>query len=229
MIQITSLYKKYGKGASSTTALDDVNLTIGDAEIVAITGTSGAGKTTLLNIISGLESYETGSVKVNGVELTDLSTKQMDAFRGKHFGIVMQKYSLIDDFSVLDNVCLPLILTNSKCTKKERERSATEILSFIGIDSLSRKYVNELSGGEMQRVAIARALINKPKYILADEPTGALDHNSSMSIMKSFKMINDLGVGVIIVTHDMEIAQQCNRIIAIEDGRIISDTKTERK
>ena len=229
MIQITSLYKKYGKGSSSTTAIDNVSLIIGDAEIVAITGTSGAGKTTLLNIISGLESYEEGSVKVNGVELLDLSDKQRDIFRGEHFGIVMQKYSLIDDFTVLDNVCLPLILTNSKHTKKERETLANEMLSLVGIDSLSRKYVNELSGGEMQRVAIARALINKPKYILADEPTGALDHNSSMSIMKAFKIINDLGVGAIIVTHDKEIAQECSRIITIEDGRIMSDAQIERK
>lgn len=223
MIHITSLNKKYGKGKSATVALNNINLKIEDTEMIAIIGTSGAGKTTLLNIISGLEPYSEGSVKINGTELGALSSKQLDAFRHEHFGIVMQKYSLIDDFTVLDNICLPLMLTNSKLTRKARESLANEIMTFVDIESLSRKYVNELSGGEMQRVAIARALISKPMFILADEPTGALDHKKSMNVIALLKRINQSGVGVIIVTHDMEIAQMCDRIISLEDGKILSD------
>ena len=214
--------KKYGKGKSATVALNNINLKIEDTEMIAIIGTSGAGKTTLLNIISGLEPYSEGSVKINGTELGALSSKQLDAFRHEHFGIVM-KYSLIDDFTVLDNICLPLMLTNSKLTRKARESLANEIMTFVDIESLSRKYVNELSGGEMQRVAIARALISKPMFILADEPTGALDHKKSMNVIALLKRINQSGVGVIIVTHDMEIAQMCDRIISLEDGKILSD------
>ncbi len=223
MIQITGLHKNFVRGKINVPALRNISFSMNDLDMIAITGTSGAGKTTLLNIITGLETYEKGYVQINNIDIKKFSQNNMAKFRNNNFGIVMQRYSLISDFSVFDNVCLPLSFSNKKYGKKEKENVAMKALSLVGIEALAKKYVDELSGGEMQRVAIARAVINSPKYIIADEPTGSLDRENTKKVINVLKKINDTGVGVIIVTHDMEVAQSCKRIIELDDGKIVSD------
>ncbi len=223
MIEIKKLTKEFVQGKHRFSALKEVTLAIGN-EMTAIIGTSGAGKSTLLNIIAGVEPFEKGTLTIDGVSIADLSEKELAAFRNKNIGIVMQHYSLVSDFSVQENVYLPLSFSDKKYTKKEKLQKAKDALERVGIAYLTEREVKDLSGGEMQRVAIARAIVNYPRYILADEPTGALDGENTEKVMELLKKINQSGVGVIIVTHDMDVANQCQRIIKLEDGVVVADS-----
>lgn len=221
MIEIKHLTKEYVQGKHRIAALKEINLTI-DREMTAIVGTSGAGKSTLLHILAGLEPFEKGSVTVDELSLSNLPEKEKAAFRNEKIGIVMQNYALIPDFSVIENVYLPLSFSQKNYGKKEKTEKAKAALGKVGIEYLTERKVSELSGGEMQRVAIARAIVNNPKYLLADEPTGALDGENTKKILELFMEINRMGVGVILVTHDPDVAAVCSRMIRIEDGRIAS-------
>lgn len=222
MIEIKDLTKEYLQGKHRVKVLKNISLNF-DLHMTAIVGTSGAGKSTLLNIIAAIEPFEKGTVKIDGISIGDLSEKESAALRNRYIGMVMQQYSLISDFSVLENVYLPLNFSGKKYSKKEKIEKAKTILDQVGIGYLTERKVCDLSGGEMQRVAIARALVTSPKYILADEPTGALDAENTDKVMDLFEKINQMGVGVIIVTHDMDIANRCKRIIKIEDGKICTE------
>ena len=197
-------------------ALNGVSLEIKDGEMVAIIGKSGSGKSTLLNILAGISEYNSGNYKVDGDEKSEMKEKQIADFRNKKVGLVMQDFALIEGYSVLENVMIPLIIAKDK-NQKEKAKDAIRNVDLI---NLKDKKVVELSGGQKQRIAIARAMVNNPSIILADEPTGALDTKTSKEKMELFKKLNEQGKTVIIVTHDLEIADSCERTIEIVDGNI---------
>ncbi len=220
MITLSNIHKIYNsKKANEFEALRGVSLTIEDGEMVAIIGKSGAGKSTLLHILACIDSYESGEYKIDDVLIQKLSERQYARIRNEKIGMVMQDFALVDDFSAIENVMLPLDFASKK--KPNRKALAMKALQSVGMDSMAKKPVNKLSGGQKQRVAIARAIVNEPSVILADEPTGALDTKTAAEIMGVFKQLNQQGKTVIIVTHDMGVAQQCDRIIEISDGLIV--------
>ena len=221
MILIKNLVKIYNKGKTNEfCALKGIDLSIEEGEMVAIIGKSGAGKSTLLHILAAIDSYDKGSYLVDGVSVGDLKEKDRARFRNQKIGIVMQDYALIDEYTIEENVQIPLIFGKVKGNDVRREKIMTA-LKNVGLDELAKKPVRQLSGGQKQRVAIARALVNNPAFLLADEPTGALDSKTSGEIMDVFEKLNQGGKTVIIVTHDMEVAARCGRVIEISDGEIV--------
>ena len=220
MIEISKLNKYYQIGNSKFHALKDIDLDIKDGEMLAVTGKSGAGKSTLMNIIGLLDRYDSGSLKIDGVEASGLRDSRLAKLRNQKIGFVMQDFSLLEHKSVLMNVMLPLYF-NNRYNFREMKKLAMDALKKVGITEQASKKVNQLSGGQKQRVAVARAIINEPSFILADEPTGALDTQTSAEIMALFKNLNDDGKTIIIITHDMNIADFCQRKIEISDGRLI--------
>ena len=221
MIEIKNLVKIYNKGKTNEfCALKGIDLSIEEGEMVAIIGKSGAGKSTLLHILAAIDSYDKGSYLVDGVSVGDLKEKERARFRNQKIGIVMQDYALIDEYTIEENVQIPLIFGKVKGNDVRREKIMTA-LENVGLAELAKKPVRQLSGGQKQRVAIARALVNNPAFLLADEPTGALDSKTSGEIMDVFEKLNQGGKTVIIVTHDMEVAARCGRVIEISDGEIV--------
>ena len=221
MIEIKNLLKIYNKGKTNEfCALKGIDLSIEEGEMVAIIGKSGAGKSTLLHILAAIDSYDKGSYLVDGVSVGDLKEKDRARFRNQKIGIVMQDYALIDEYTIEENVQIPLIFGKVKGNDVRREKIMTA-LENVGLAELAKKPVRQLSGGQKQRVAIARALVNNPTFLLADEPTGALDSKTSGEIMDVFEKLNQGGKTVIIVTHDMEVAARCGRVIEISDGEIV--------
>jgi putative ABC transport system ATP-binding protein len=221
MIILKKVHKIYNKGKPNEfEALKGVDFRVDDGELVAIIGKSGAGKSTLLHLIACIDSYESGEYIIDDIVVKKLNERKLSEIRNKKIGLVMQDFALVDDFSCIENVMLPLNFAKKKVTsKKEKAMSA---LKSVGMERMAKKPVNKLSGGQKQRVAIARAIVNNPSVILADEPTGALDTETSNEIMRLFHALNSQGKTVIIVTHDLDIAKQCDRIIEISDGKIVS-------
>lgn len=220
MITLENVHKIYNpKRANEFEALKGVSLTIEDGEMVAIIGKSGAGKSTLLHILACIDSYESGEYKIDDTLVKNLSEKQYAQIRNEKIGMVMQDFALVDDFTCLENVLLPLDFAKHK--KPNRKELALAALKSVSMDSMAKKPVNKLSGGQKQRVAIARAIVNQPSMVLADEPTGALDSKTAEEIMHVFKELNHQGKTVVIVTHDMGVAKQCDRLIEISDGKIL--------
>ena len=220
MIEISKLNKYYKIGNDKMHALKDITLNIRNGEILAIMGKSGAGKSTLMNMIGLLDKYDSGSLKIDGIEVSMLGDSKLAKLRNEKIGFVMQDFSLLEQKTVLMNVMLPLYF-NNKYNFSNMKKIAMEMLRRVGIAEQANKKANQLSGGQKQRVAIARAIVNDPSFILADEPTGALDTKTSAEIMELFKNLNDDGKTIIIITHDMGIAQACQRKIEISDGKII--------
>lgn len=219
MVSLKNVVKIYNKGKSNAfEALHGISLDIQDGEMAAIIGKSGAGKSTLLHILAGIDSLESGSYQVNGQDIGGLSEKKMAKFRNKMVGIVMQDFALIDEYTVAENVSIPLIF--AKVKKKKQKQMIEEVLDRMEMLPMKDKLVSQLSGGQKQRVAIARAVVNRPDFILADEPTGALDTQTSDAIMNVFEQLHKEGRTVIIVTHDMDVANRCGRTIEIEDGNV---------
>ena len=220
MIEISKLNKYYKIGNDKMHALKDITLNIQNGEMLAIMGKSGAGKSTLMNMIGLLDKYDSGNLKIDGIEVSTLRDGKLAKLRNEKIGFVMQDFSLLEQKTVLMNVMLPLYF-NNKYNFSNMKKIAMEMLQRVGIAEQANKKANQLSGGQKQRVAIARAIVNDPSFILADEPTGALDTKTSAEIMELFKNLNDDGKTIIIITHDMGIAQACQRKIEISDGKII--------
>ncbi len=216
MIELKDISKIYGKNNTKVEALKNINLEIKKGELVAIVGTSGSGKSTLLNILGCLDSATEGQYYFDGKSITEYNQKELALLRNQKFGFVMQDFALVSDYTVYQNVEIPLIYGKVKRKKEIIEN----ILTKLGINDKKDVLVTKLSGGQKQRVAIARALVNSPEIILADEPTGALDTATGQMVMDILTKINETGKIVIIVTHDMNIAKQCNKIFEICDGRI---------
>ena len=220
MIKIENLTKTYNyKKSNAFTALTDVSLTVEDGEMLAIIGKSGAGKSTLLHIIGCIDTFEKGTYTLDDISVHKLSDKKLAQIRNQKVGIVMQDFALVEEYTVLENVKIPLYFARKK--KGSSNKLALDALEKVGMKELAKKPVNKLSGGQKQRVAIARAIVNDPSFILADEPTGALDTKTSAEIMALFKSLNDEGKTVIIITHDPTVAESCKRQIEISDGKII--------
>ena len=222
MITLNNISKIYNaKKANEFEALHDVSLEISNGEMVAIIGKSGAGKSTLLHILACIDSYEEGEYRIDDTLVKELSERKLAQIRNEKIGMVMQDFALVEDFTAMENVMLPLDFARRK--KPNRRQIAMDTLKSVGMESMAKKPVNKLSGGQKQRVAIARAIVNQPAVILADEPTGALDSKTAQEIMDVFKSLHAQGKTVVIVTHDMGIAQQCGRVIEISDGEIVSE------
>ena len=220
MIEIKNINKTYNKGkANAFQALKDVSLTIEDGEMVAIIGKSGAGKSTLMHIIGCIDDFESGTYILNGEDISSIKEGKRAKIRNKDIGIVMQDFALVEDYTAIENVMIPLYFAKGKLLESKKS-IAKKALEKVGIAELASKRVNKLSGGQKQRVAIARAIVNNPSILLADEPTGALDVKTSAEIMGVFKELNEQGITVIIITHDMEVAEGCERVIEISDGQI---------
>ena len=224
LIRINNISKTYGVNDAKVNAIRDVSLTINEGELVAIVGQSGSGKSTLLNIIGCIDKPTNGEYFLGGRNIQDSRQKELAKNRNGLIGFVLQYFGLINSYTVYENIELPLIYAKSK-NKKEK---IFNILKKLDILEKSDKLPSELSGGQNQRVAIARALVNNPKLILADEPTGALDKNTSKQVMEILLKLNKEGKTVIIVTHDENISKQCDRIIRIEDGQIKDDFRYEK-
>lgn len=221
-LQVISLSKTYENGNSFAKVLDNINLSIYPNEFVSIIGSSGSGKTTLLNIISGLESPTLGKVFINETDFGELDDEERTKFRLKNIGFIFQNYNLIPVISVLENIILPAKLDRRKIDRNE----VLEIAKILGIDDKLYQMPNLLSGGQQQRVAIARTLYTRPAIVLADEPTGNLDSKSSDNVIKLMKNMSEkFGQTMIVVTHDEKVAKVADRVIQIEDGRIVNDGK----
>ncbi|MCI8567930.1 MAG: ABC transporter ATP-binding protein, partial [Bacilli bacterium] len=222
MLELKHIKKSYTTGTFTQHALKDVNLKFRKNEFVAILGPSGSGKTTMLNIIGGLDRYNAGDLIINGKSTTKFKDTDWDSYRNNCIGFIFQSYNLISHISVLDNVEMGMTL--SGISQKRRRKKALEVLEKVGLKAHAHKKPNQLSGGQMQRVAIARALANNPDIILADEPTGALDSETSVQIMELIKEIAKDKL-VIMVTHNPELAKSyATRIVEFKDGELLSDS-----
>lgn len=218
MIILKNINKTYGNGENATHALKDVSLQIAEGEMIAIMGTSGSGKSTLLNILGCMDQFDSGEYLYRDMEVHKLSNQQLHQFRKAHVGFVFQHFALMNQYTVYENVELPLSIQN--IPKKERKEKVYEALNWMGIRDLARKMPAKISGGQQQRCAIARALASGNELILADEPTGALDINTGNEIMNILEDLNKQGKTIVIVTHDPEIAARTHRILHMEDGKI---------
>ncbi len=226
LIEITDLYKTYTIGENSVHALNNVSLSIREHEFAAVVGPSGSGKSTLMNIIGCLDTATSGSYKINGQEIGSFDDNRLSEFRNRTIGFVFQKFNLLSKLNAIENVELPLIYRG--IGSKERRERAIDALRSVGLEDRMHHTPNELSGGQQQRVAIARALITKPPVILADEPTGNLDSHTGVEVLNILKNLNKQGNTIVLITHDMHVAEQANRVIHIMDGQIVSDEKVVR-
>ena len=225
MIQLENIAKIYRMGKIEVPALRGIDLTINQGDILAIIGASGSGKSTLMNIIGFLDQPTTGKYMLEGTDVSQLNDNKLAELRNKKIGFVFQTFNLLPRASALSNVELPLIYSGGG----QRHKRSMEALERVGLGARANHKPTELSGGEQQRVAIARALVNKPSLILADEPTGNLDSAATTEITRLFSQLHQEGITVILVTHEMDVARQTQRIIRLLDGRIISDEKVKKQ
>lgn len=218
MITLKSIHKSYHTGTNSLHVLKGIDLEINQGEFVSIMGSSGSGKSTLLNILGILDNYDLGEYYLDGKLIQNMSEKRAAQYRNETLGFIFQSFNLISFKNAMENVALPLYYQG--VSRKKRNKLALEYLDKMGLLPWAEHMPNEMSGGQKQRVAIARALISQPKIILADEPTGALDTQTSYEVMEILKQVNKEGISVIIVTHEHDIAAMTDKIIKLKDGNI---------
>lgn len=222
ILKVEHLVKKYGKGDNVVNAVNDISFTVEKGEFVAIVGASGSGKSTLLHLLGGVDRPTSGRVYIDGKDIYSLNNDNLAIFRRRQIGIIYQFYNLIPILNVKENITLPCDLDGQKIEKERLD----ELVKTLGLENRVNHLPNQLSGGQQQRVSIGRAMINNPAIMLADEPTGNLDSKASEEIVSLLKLSNKkYNQTVIIITHDMEIAKQAERVFTIEDGKIIKDEK----
>jgi putative ABC transport system ATP-binding protein len=226
MIEIKDLHKSYKMGSNSLHVLKGINFSVENGELVAIMGSSGSGKSTLLNILGMLDEADSGEYTLDGVPIKNLNETKAANYRNKFLGFVFQSFNLINYKNAMENVALPLYY--QRMPRKQRQEKALKYLEQVGLKEWATHLPSELSGGQKQRVAIARAMAAEPKVLLADEPTGALDSTTSYEVMELIQKINDEGNTILIVTHEVDIANMCKRIVHLKDGVIIEDKKIKQ-
>jgi putative ABC transport system ATP-binding protein len=225
MLELKGISKIYGEGAAQVVALHNISFSTGQGNFVAVMGPSGSGKSTFLNIIGGLDRPSSGEVLLEGERIDNLSENELVDIRRGKIAYVFQQYHLLPSLTALENVLLPLVFSGAI----KEEDKALEILKKVGLGKRTGHKPNQLSGGEQQRVAIARALVSMPSLILADEPTGNMDRKTGAEIMSLFTQLNREGHGIIMVTHDPEIAGFANTMVFLQDGRIVKSTNRRQR
>ncbi len=224
IIECVNLKKEYLSGENVVHAVDDVTVAFEQGEFCAVTGPSGSGKSTFLHVLSSLENPTSGEVIYNGTKLSDYNDNQLSVLRRRRFGFVFQAYNLVQELTGYENILLPIMLDK----KKPDDAYIKKVIDVLGIEDRLEHLPSALSGGQQQRIAIARALANKPSILFADEPTGNLDGKSGREVLSLLKYVGkEFGITLILVTHDLNVAEQAERIITIEDGRIVADTKVK--
>lgn len=228
ILQIQNLKKIYGEKENSVEALKNINIVINRGEFIAVMGASGSGKSTLLNCIATIDNPTSGSIILNNNDITKMNAKKKSEFRRENLGFVFQDFNLLDTLTVFENIALAL--TINKCKKKDIDRLVIDIAKKLSIIDIINKYPYEISGGQKQRCACARAMITRPELILADEPTGALDSNSSKNLLDSMQTLNqDMNITILLVTHDIFAASYASRIFFLQDGNIYAELNNETK
>lgn len=227
-LEIKNLKKYYGTKNNITKAVNDLSLEVETGEFVAIMGASGSGKTTLLNCISTIDEVTSGHIVIDGKDITELKEKELASFRRENLGFVFQDFNLLDTLTISENISLALIINKEDANQVEKK--VKDIAEKLGIEEILNKYPYEVSGGQKQRCACARALINKPKLILADEPTGALDSKSSRMLLETMDEMNEkLNATILMVTHDSFSASFCKRVLFLKDGEIFNEIRRGKK
>ncbi len=221
IIQMEGINKYYKMGAESLHALREVNLTVERGEFLAILGPSGSGKSTLMNIVGCMDNpADTGSYQLDGAEISAMKDDQLTQVRNEKIGFIFQKYQLIPRYTVLQNICMPVLIRGS--SRREAEEQCMETIRLLGLGERVTHKPSELSGGQQQRVAIARALVGRPSILLADEPTGALDSATGREVLELFVELNGLGNTIVMITHDEKVARYAHRVVRIVDGELHS-------
>ena len=222
VLRTEDLTREYGFGDNKVIALNHVSFSVEEGEFVTILGPSGSGKSTLLHLLGGVDKPTSGKVYIGGQSIYEMKERELTAFRRREIGQIYQFYNLIPVLNVEENICLPMLLDHRQAERKDLD----ELLESLGLTERVNHLPSELSGGQQQRVAIGRALISKPKLILADEPTGNLDQKNSREIIKLFRELNEkYGQTILLITHDEKIAEHAERILVIEDGQIVKDSR----
>ena len=223
VIFLDAVHKIYHSGEVDVHAVRGVSLSIARGEFVAVMGASGSGKSTLMNMLGCLDRPTKGRYVLDGIAVSELNRKQLSVLRNHKLGFVFQSFNLLARTSALENVELPMFYSNKFLPLRQQKESALKALEKVGLTDRASHHPSQLSGGQQQRVALARALVNEPEVILADEPTGNLDSRTSIEIMGVFQALNKAGITIVMVTHELDIASFCNRIIIMRDGEILSD------
>jgi len=224
IIQLDRINRIYKSGDVDVHAVKDVTLSIAKGEFVALMGASGSGKSTMMNTLGCLDRPTSGTYLLDGVDVSHLNRDQLASIRNEKIGFVFQGFNLLSRTTALENVSVPMFYRKKSFGAREEKQRALKALEAVGLAARADHKPNQLSGGQQQRVAIARALVNEPAMILADEPTGNLDTQTSIEIMGVFQKLNDIGITIVMVTHELDIARYCKRNIIMRDGRIVADT-----
>ncbi len=221
IIRLNRVNKYYIMGEERLHALRDVDLTVEQGEFLAILGPSGSGKSTLMNIIGCMDTADSGSYLLDGVEINTLRDDALTQVRNEKIGFIFQKYQLIPKYTVLQNICMPILIRGK--SRREAEEACAETIRLLGLGERTRHKPSELSGGQQQRVAIARALVGRPSILLADEPTGALDSTTGREVLELFVKLNELGNTIVMITHDEKVARYAHRVVRIVDGQVAGE------
>ncbi len=221
IIEIKDINKYYSVGSEKLHALKDVNLEVKEGEFLAILGPSGSGKSTLMNVIGCMDKPDSGSYRLDDCQIERTSEKELTRIRNEKIGFIFQKYHLIQTYNVMQNIIMPLLVRGM--TQKEAEEASLETIRMLGLEERMHHKPRELSGGQQQRVAIARALVGEPAILLADEPTGALDQTSGKEVLKLFHRLHEMGNTIVMITHDLGVAQHAQRIVRIVDGELLEE------